>query len=90
MDGLLDGQSQRRRFPSDASASKGKLPAAELALLRTWIVEGAVWEEVAQETKSEPKEETPSLSFGAKFWKFQGYFHPAVIHLPIALILGVG
>ncbi len=48
-------------------ASKGKLPAAELALLRTWIEEGAVWEEVAQETKSEPKEETPSLSFGAKF-----------------------
>ncbi len=71
-------------------ASKGKLPAAELALLRTWIVEGAVWEEVAQETKSEPKEETPSLSFGAKFWKFQGYFHPAVIHLPIALILVSG
>ncbi len=74
----------------------GPLSAAELALIRLWIDEGAHWPEGAVVGEpTEPSEatmlETPApaaaRSLMARLWVFQGYFHPAVVHFPIALLL---
>ncbi len=73
----------------------GPLSAAELALIRVWIDEGAHWPEdavvgevvspeVVQESSPAP---AVPRSLAARLWVFQGYFHPAVVHFPIALLL---
>lgn len=68
--------------PPDAG---GPLLSAESLVIRLWIEEGAVWPE--GETLGEIVEETPpQKSFIGKAWTFQGYFHPATVHFPVALI----
>ncbi|QDS95784.1 Planctomycete cytochrome C [Roseimaritima multifibrata] len=75
------------------TAHGNPLLPAEIALIRTWISEGANWpegesieaigvtpEEVI-ETLAEPK------SLPLRLWVFQGFFHPATVHFPIALFL---
>jgi uncharacterized membrane protein len=73
----------------------GPLSPAELALIRVWIQEGAVWPEgfelVAESGGGEqatPVEvpETPK-TLGERIWAFQGYLHPATIHFPIAFFM---
>ncbi|MCO8120147.1 cytochrome C [Stieleria sp. TO1_6] len=72
----------------------GPLTPAELALVRVWIEEGASWPEgtqfdagdhadlaVPQEVPPEPK------TLLQRVWTFQGFFHPATVHFPIALFL---
>jgi len=76
----------------------GPLSASELALIRVWIDEGANWPAGAlvlagqavgksgTAGESAPtKEEAKTLA--ARLWAFQGYFHPATVHFPIALLL---
>jgi len=71
------------------------LSAAQLALVRTWIAEGAAWPADAQVAASDTDiadaavEAPPAVpqSFPARFWVFQGVFHPATVHFPIALLL---
>lgn len=72
----------------------GPLSAAELALIRVWIDEGADWPEdavVGEVASQELAQESPApvapRSLLARLWVFQGYFHPAVVHFPIALLL---
>lgn len=73
----------------------GPLSAAELALVRVWIDEGAVWPEGYQllavdHSELAPVEAAPrrrELTFAQRIWAFQGYFHPATVHFPIALLL---
>ena len=72
----------------------GPLSAAELALIRVWIDEGADWPEdavVGEVASQELAPESPApaapRSLLARLWVFQGYFHPAVVHFPIALLL---
>ena len=79
------------------TSHNGPLPPPQLALIRTWIQEGASWPEdatvaVAGEGDSaaptaEKGTETPSqpTSMVGRVWAFQGYFHPATVHFPIAL-----
>ncbi|MEC8555564.1 MAG: DUF2231 domain-containing protein [Planctomycetota bacterium] len=68
-----------------------QLSGVELATIKLWIEEGATWG-VAPEAAAEeapPKEETEDLSEMstiAKYWRFQGLFHPASVHFPIALL----
>jgi len=81
------------------ASHKGPLSPAELALIRVWIDEGADWPEglvigvvvteatpgagdevSAVESASEP------ASLPQRLWAFQGYFHPATVHFPIALL----
>lgn len=73
----------------------GPLSPAELALIRLWIDEGAHWPEdavvgqaatVATEP-AEPAVASNGRSLPERLWIFQGYFHPAIVHFPIALLL---
>jgi uncharacterized membrane protein len=76
----------------------GPLPAAELAILKTWIDEGAIWPEGSKVSKvaaSESQEPVPSdtsvkASASSRLYLALGYFHPAVIHFPIALFAVAG
>ncbi|XZE54629.1 c-type cytochrome domain-containing protein [Planctomycetaceae bacterium SH139] len=76
----------------------GPLSAGELALVRVWIEEGADWpegvslqppaagakaEDVAAATDPAPVKSRSSVD---RVWAFQGYFHPATVHFPIALL----
>jgi len=69
----------------------GPLSAVQLATLKLWIDEGAAWPEDFQigTQKNEPPsaEAKDSLSFGAKIFRAIGFFHPAMVHFPIALFL---
>ncbi|MBM3964030.1 MAG: hypothetical protein FJ308_03035 [Planctomycetes bacterium] len=65
----------------------GPLPKAELTLLKLWIEEGAVWPEGTQ-LKSVPIVEDDNVSKTSvrRGYRAIGYFHPVVVHFPIALI----
>ncbi len=71
----------------------GPLPPAELALVRLWIEEGADWPEDAMVDGSGealPERDVVSIAsmgLGQRVWTFQGFFHPATVHFPIALLL---
>lgn len=73
----------------------GPLSAAELALIRVWIEEGAVWpddfELVAESAEADagPPVEPPAVpkTLGERVWAFQGFLHPATVHFPIAFFL---
>lgn len=73
----------------------GPLTPHELTLVRVWIEEGAHWPEGAvigqvletgDAVEPEPAPEKPE-SLIARVWAFQGFFHPATVHFPIALFL---
>jgi uncharacterized membrane protein len=73
----------------------GPLSAAELALIRVWIEEGADWPEdfelVAESAAADagPPIEPPEVpkTLGERVWAFQGFLHPATVHFPIAFFL---
>jgi hypothetical protein len=71
----------------------GPLSAAELALVRLWIDEGAAWPEGAMlDGSGAPLPEVSemsiqNMSLAARAWSFQGFLHPATVHFPIALLL---
>ncbi len=70
----------------------------ELAAIRVWIEDGAVWpEEVAwpAEQGSAPvAEPQPAIAtqknLAQKAMTFMGFFHPAIVHFPIGLLLVSG
>ena len=78
----------------------GPLPAAEIALIRLWIDEGAAWPEgvklgaetasadpVEEPAPKEPARKPPSeRSVVEKLWSVHGYFHPAIVHFPVAML----
>jgi hypothetical protein len=68
----------------------GPLSPVELAVLRTWIAEGAHWPEeeplIAGVAPAVKAVLPASRHIGDRLWAFQGYFHPAVVHFPIALL----
>jgi uncharacterized membrane protein len=68
----------------------GPLSAAEVSLLRVWIEEGADWPEDAMVGEKDVKIEKAEVAVGPsslpeRLWSFQGYFHPATVHFPVAL-----
>ena len=74
------------------SAKGGPLSASELALIKTWIEEGANWPEgfaiVASTEAAVPVQvdAEPQAGLIGRVWAFQGYLHPAAVHFPIALL----
>ena len=75
------------------STHDGPLKPAEIALIKTWIEEGAQWpEDYSMNPTDQPSsagaadEASGSDSAIVRAWAFQGYFHPATVHFPIALL----
>jgi uncharacterized membrane protein len=60
------------------------VPPVELAAIRVWIEEGAVWPETAPTASQAPAVERSLLG---KLFMFSGHFHPAIVHFPIALLM---
>jgi len=84
-DYLITTDSELRMPP----AKSGKqLSALELAAIRAWIQEGAEWPEVPAAVVQQ--EETPHRQFKNNWERslhFLGFFHPAIVHFPIALLI---
>ncbi len=67
---------------------KGPLSTLELATLKLWLDEGAVWpDDVVLDDVAVSVAPTVSQEGAAKYLAATGYFHPAIVHFPIALIL---
>ncbi|HBE69292.1 MAG TPA: hypothetical protein DDW52_14180 [Planctomycetaceae bacterium] len=78
------------RMPPPSSDEVEQLTGVELATIKLWIEEGAEWSEAEVEEGTEEAEEaaeTAPKSDIEKWWQFQGYFHPASVHFPIALLM---
>ncbi len=70
----------------------GPLSPSELALIRVWISEGAMWPEdyklpTAIDATVDVIVRTRERSLAERVWAFQGYLHPATVHFPIAMLL---
>lgn len=77
-------------------AKGGPMAPAEIALIKLWLNEGAKWPddvkilpvgatpEAAPEVAEEPEEKK---GLAGRVWAFQGFFHPATVHFPVALLL---
>jgi len=69
----------------------GPLKVAELAMLKLWIDEGADWPEGtsinSRETPTGEKTSGGTSFMGTKIYRAIGYFHPAIVHFPIALFI---
>ncbi len=79
------------------TSAKNPLTSAQLALVRIWINNGAPWDDsielsdpnVAVEEGDEVEaveEVAQEKSMPERLWAFQGYFHPAAVHFPVALL----
>jgi uncharacterized membrane protein len=68
-------------------AAKPQLTGTELAAIKLWIEEGATWAPPVDtsDTKTAAPPATPPLL--RRVATFLGLFHPAAVHLPIALLL---
>ncbi len=71
------------RMPPTTAEQPRSLTAAELATIKLWIEEGGMWN---IETERAATPEIPPTSMAARVWHFQGLFHPAAVHFPIALL----
>lgn len=65
------------------------LSELELAAIRVWIEDGAQWPEnlTGVASVSSAAASRANRSYLQKVWTFAGYFHPAVVHFPIGLLL---
>jgi uncharacterized membrane protein len=74
--------------PSLIMPPDGPLPRGELALLKLWLDEGAEWPEgmVVGSKVEATAGDGGELSLSQRVFRAIGYFHPAIVHFPIALI----
>lgn len=67
------------------------LSASELAMIKVWIDDGAVWPDEVKLTDSitapDASSNSAEKSLLQKIYLACGYFHPAVVHFPVALFL---
>lgn len=78
------------RMPPPTSHGDEMLTGAELATIRLWIEEGAEWEEPIDGSpeaagEAAQKSRLPE-TLAERIWVFQGLFHPATVHFPVALL----
>jgi uncharacterized membrane protein len=75
--------------PASADGQPAGLPGSELAVIKLWIEEGAAftWPVAEGEEAKEVQHESPEASLAARIWAFQGLFHPASVHFPLALLM---
>lgn len=75
--------------PSLIMPPDGPLPRGELALIKLWLDEGAEWPEgmiVGSKGDATTAVEGGEMSLSKRIFRAIGYFHPAIVHFPIALI----
>lgn len=72
------------RMPPASAAAEEQMTGIELATIKLWIEEGGKWNAVAIEPI--PAAPVENLTMAQRIWKFQGLFHPATTHFPIALL----
>ncbi|MCA9179862.1 MAG: hypothetical protein KDA51_00375 [Planctomycetales bacterium] len=72
------------RMPPTTADHDRPLTAAELATIKLWIEEGGMWNMVSEDVEHE--DEVVPASMAERVWRFQGLFHPATTHFPIALL----
>ena len=76
----------------------GPLGDSDIALINTWIDEGANWPEDVELVVPDPAEveaeaeaeKAPREAPNPNIWNAIGSLHPAALHLPIGLLLGAG
>lgn len=77
-------------MPPISDENPSGLSPSELALIKVWIDEGAKheWKTATPADEEEVVEIVVAkpLSTFEKVWLFQGYFHPASTHFPVALL----
>lgn len=73
------------RMPPLSGKPEEALTGIELATIKLWIEEGAKWTE-APAPQAETHVSPLPDSQAARYWIFQGLFHPAMVHFPIALL----
>lgn len=72
---------------SQVMPPKNPLTRAELSLVKSWIEEGADWPDAVDWKQPVQVPTVVADHWGARLWAFQGYFHPATVHFPVALII---
>lgn len=74
-------------MPPETGPKPAGLSTGDLLILRTWINEGATgeWSAAASAMNQTQNSNIPESDIG-KIWLFQGLFHPAATHLPVALL----
>ncbi len=91
VDYLVTDDPDMRMPPVDHSSLSGP----ELATVRLWIEEGAVWpDELPAGAEASPAVVAEPAAIpgtvAARVWTFQGLFHPASVHFPVALLMVSG
>ena len=96
---LITTDSDEQMPPADAG---GPMSPAEIALVKAWIEQGAVWPEgVAIQPPSEEEQQVAEVETDQKkqdqdqakstwmlLWEICGLLHPVLIHFPLGLIVG--
>ncbi|WP_114372461.1 c-type cytochrome domain-containing protein [Bremerella cremea] len=78
---------EEMKMPPVTPENPTGMTAAELATVKLWIEEGANFDWQAETPVDNiPVEAPPEMSTAYKLWLFQGLFHPASTHFPIALL----
>jgi uncharacterized membrane protein len=85
-DEYLNQPSKATSPDSQVMPPDGPLSVAELGMFKLWLDEGAKWPEGIDLLKSETQTAALPTSAWTRFYLAIGYFHPAIIHFPIALL----
>jgi uncharacterized membrane protein len=88
----LNGESPEHNPATNVMPLCGPIPTKELNIFKVWIEQGANWPEGIKFVSLGGIEKTSSVkskdnSLFARVSGFIGYFHPAAVHFPIALLM---
>lgn len=88
----LNGSSVAEDPKSLVMPPSGPLVGSQIIVLKNWIEEGAIWPPSVQLVADAPKyqDDKPAEKSDTQLSRIVGaigYFHPAVVHFPIALLL---
>ncbi len=88
----LNAESPHHNPATSVMPLRGPIPQNELNIVKSWIQQGADWPEGVTFVslggiKEQPKVNKNDQSLLARVSGFLGYFHPAVVHFPIALLM---
>ncbi len=88
----LNAESAVHNPATSVMPMSGPMPQSELNVMKAWIEEGAAWPEGIKFVSFggipdgiEPDKKPKGIF--ARLTGFLGYFHPAVVHFPIALLM---